>query len=65
MGCRRPVNNFGLPGWSPVVGDWNGDGEGSKLGVYKDGSWYLDSNGDGAFGSGDSVYTFGLPGGHR
>jgi hypothetical protein len=56
------VNNFGLPGWTPIVGDWNGDRKGTKLGVYKDGSWYLDTNGDGAFGSGDSVYTFGLPG---
>jgi len=33
----------------------------TKIGVYKDGVWYLDTNGDGAFNTGDSVYSFGLP----
>jgi len=55
------VYSFGLPGWSSVVGDWNGDGK-TETGVYKDSIWYLDTNGNGAFGSGDSVYSFGLPG---
>ena len=48
--------------WTPIVGDWNPSIPGTKVGVYKDGVWYLDTNGDGAFNSGDSVYSFGLPG---
>ena len=32
----------------------------SKIGVYQNGAWYLDSNGDGEFNTGDSVYSFGL-----
>jgi hypothetical protein len=55
------VNGFGLPGWTPVVGDWQGTGI-SSIGVYKDGAWYLDTNGDGAFNAGDSVCSFGLAG---
>ena len=53
------VYSFGLATWSPVLGDWDGDGK-KEIGVYKDGSWYLDTNGDGAFNTGDSVYSFGL-----
>ena len=34
----------------------------SKIGVYQNGAWYLDKNGDGEFNTGDSVYSFGLPG---
>ncbi|MCW5983449.1 MAG: hypothetical protein KIT09_35480 [Bryobacteraceae bacterium] len=37
---------FGWPGAEPVLGDWNGDGR-TKIGVFKDGVWYLDYNGDG------------------
>jgi hypothetical protein len=29
-----------------VVGDWNGDGH-KKIGVYRNGTWYLDYNGNG------------------
>jgi hypothetical protein len=50
-----------LSGWTPIVGDWNGLGK-TEIGVYKDGVWYLDTNGDGVFNAGDSVYSFGLPG---
>ena len=53
--------SFGLPTWSSVVGDWNGLGK-TEIGVYKDGSWYLDTNGDGAFGSGDKGNSFGQSG---
>ena len=30
-----------------------------KIGIYKNGMWYLDNSGNGAWGSGDSVYSFG------
>ncbi len=46
----------------PVVGDWNGDGR-TKIGFYNNGSWALDTNGNGTFdgvGVGqDSFYGFG------
>ncbi len=32
----------------PVVGDWNGDGS-TKIGIYRQGYWYLDLNGNGAW----------------
>jgi sugar lactone lactonase YvrE len=50
---------WGGAGVTPVVGDWNGDGS-SKVGLYYQGFWYLDYNGDGVFESGtDKVYYFG------
>ena len=36
---------FGLAGDIPVVGDWNGDGR-TKIGVFRNGIWYLDFNGN-------------------
>ncbi len=36
----------GLTGAVPVVGDWNGDGK-TKIGIYQNGYWYLDVNGNG------------------
>jgi len=46
----------------PVVGDWNGDGK-TKIGFYNNGSWALDTNGNGTFdGTGpgqDNFYGFG------
>ena len=44
-------STFGAPGWTSVVGDWNGDGK-TKVGVYKDGAWYLDYNGNGIWDTG-------------
>jgi hypothetical protein len=32
----------------PVVGDWNGNGT-TKIGIYRQGSWYLDRNGNGVW----------------
>ncbi len=40
------IDSFGWPGDLPVVGDWNGDGK-TKVGVFRNGSWYLDANGNG------------------
>ena len=45
------VYSFGAAGWTSVVGDWNGR-TGTKIGVYKDGVWYLDWNGNGAWDPG-------------
>ena len=53
---------FGATGWIPVMSDWNGDGK-TEVGVYKDGVWYLDRNGNGVWDAGtDSQYTFGATG---
>jgi virginiamycin B lyase len=62
------VFNFGLVGDTPVVGDWNGSGK-TKIGVVRqqaDGIaiWALDTNGDGVFDAGDSVFAFGQAGNH-
>jgi serine-aspartate repeat-containing protein C/D/E len=43
---------FGMVGSIPVVGDWNGDGQ-SDLGVYFEGEWFLDLNGNGQWDAGD------------
>ncbi|GEM_PF-1721907 len=50
----------GIPNARPVVGDWTGDGT-TKIGIYADGVWYLDMNGNGQWdGEGaDTRYTFG------
>jgi hypothetical protein len=57
-----PADRFlqwGIPGVIPVMGDWNGDGA-TKVGLYYQGFWYLDYNGDGVFEAGiDKVYYFG------
>ena len=37
---------FGINGGTIVSGDWNGDGR-TKTGVYKNGFWFLDYNGNG------------------
>src|SRR5262249_51635860 len=43
---------FGRPDATPVVGDWTGDGT-TKIGVFINGEWYLDLNGDGRWDEGD------------
>jgi hypothetical protein len=53
---------FGWPaaGVTPIVGDWNGDGR-AKIGIYYNGLWYLDYDGNGIWDGGvaDKAYTFG------
>ena len=56
------ANDFRQPGWTPLVGNWNGDATGTKIGVYKDGSWYLDTDGSGTWNGGDRANTFGAAG---
>jgi hypothetical protein len=60
----RYVTAFGLPGWTPVIGDWTGTGT-TKIGIYKEGTWYLDMNGNGVWDGASTdryVTAFGLPG---
>ncbi len=50
---------WGWPDSKVVVGDWNGDGHG-EVGVYQNGVWYLDYNGNGIFDPGvDRVFAWG------
>ena len=53
--------NFGSPGWTPVVGDWNNNGI-KKTEVTNGQQWYLDTTGNGAWDAGsDMAYNFGSP----
>ena len=62
MEYRRQGNLFGAHGWTSVLGDWNGDGK-TEIGIYKDGTWYLDYNGNGIWDTGiDRLNYFGTLG---
>ena len=61
-----PNFGLGLPNAQAVVGDWNGDGK-KEIGVFSNGSWYLDKNGNGQWdGTPTDIYIpnfgAGLPG---
>jgi hypothetical protein len=49
----KVIPNFGvgLPNAIPVTGDWNGSGT-TKIGVFSNGSWYFDMNGNGVWDGG-------------
>jgi hypothetical protein len=52
----------GLPDAIPVVGNWNGNGK-TTIGIYSDGAWYLDANGNGQWdgvAGGDELFYFGV-----
>ncbi|GFE57550.1 hypothetical protein [Geobacter sp. AOG1] len=52
----------GLSGAVPVTVDWNGSGT-SKIGVFADGTWYLNMDDNGTWDSATNVmFTFGTPG---
>ncbi len=55
------VFHYGTPVDTPVTGDWNGDGV-RQIGVFHDGQWNLDTNGDGRFTEVDAAFTFGQAG---
>ncbi len=48
---------FGMAGDIPVVADWNGNGK-TKIGVFRNGYWYLEMVGNGAW---DSVVDVSAP----
>jgi DNA-binding beta-propeller fold protein YncE len=54
-------DNFGAPGWTPVVGDWNGQGK-DEIGASNGEYWYLDTNGLGYWTAGDQYDNFGVAG---
>ena len=55
------VFQFGTKGDLAVVGDWNGDGI-YTIGIFRDGVWFLDIDGDGRWSEGDVVVEYGRPG---
>ncbi len=60
---NAPLGGFGVAGDIPVTGDWNGDGT-TKIGVYSNGTWFVDWNGSGAWDGEptDKTATFGFAG---
>lgn len=55
------VFHYGVPTDAPVTGDWNGDGI-RQIGVFHEGQWNLDLDGDGRFTNVDAVANFGQAG---
>ena len=58
-----PNFGVGLPNVMPVTGDWNGTGV-TRIGVFTNGTWYVDMNGSGVWGPGDVMmanFGVGLP----
>lgn len=55
------VFHYGTPGDVPVTGDWNGEGI-RTIGVFRDGQWTLDTNGDGRFDESDRTVMLGQAG---
>ena len=64
LGIDESVHVFGRAGDQPVAGDWTGSGV-TRIGVFRDGVWYLDVNNNGKWDGpegGDALYYFGLRG---
>ena len=55
------MHQFGREGDVPVVGDWAGKGK-TWIGVYRDGKWILDTNGNGEMDAHDRVFELGAAG---
>jgi hypothetical protein len=55
------VYSFGAAGDIPVSGDWTGTGV-RRIGSFRNGTWYLDINGNGVFDAGDQTVVFGQAG---
>ncbi|MCC6124777.1 MAG: hypothetical protein IT426_07445 [Pirellulales bacterium] len=55
------VFEFGAAGDRAVVGDWTGTGI-KKIGIFRDGTWYLDIDGDGRWSAADAMVHFGREG---
>ena len=57
----KPHVVFGIPGAIPVVGDWNGDGK-SEIGLFYNGEWFLDLNGNRKWDAEDLWAKLGMEG---
>lgn len=55
------VFSYGQAGDIPVAGDWTGTGV-KRIGVFRNGLWILDTNGDGVLNAGDKLVSFGQAG---
>jgi len=55
------VFHYGLAIDYPVTGDWNGDGIAS-VGVFRDGRWHIDLDGNGRWSANDEMHHFGQSG---
>jgi hypothetical protein len=55
------VFQFGGASDVPIAGDWNGDGIRS-VGIFRNGKWHFDMDGDGRWSEGDQVAQFGQEG---
>jgi len=55
------TGSFGSTGDRAIAADWDGTGK-KRIGVFHNGSWLLDINGDGVFDAGDKTVAFGQAG---
>ena len=55
------VFRYGAGAQLPVTGDWSGDGI-KNIGVFQDGRWRLDADGDGRWSEHDRAFEYGQPG---
>jgi len=55
------VHTYGQAGDIPVYGDWTGSGV-KRIGIFRNGTWILDTNNDGILNAGDQVVSFGQAG---
>ncbi len=55
------VFRYGDQKFVPLAGDWNGDGV-TNIGIFHEGKWYLDADGDGRWSASDVEITLGQPG---
>jgi hypothetical protein len=60
-GAPVGVSTFGQAGDIPLVADWDGTGV-KRLGVFRNGMWLLDTNGNGVLDPADKTVAFGQAG---
>ncbi len=54
--------NYGAPGDLPVAGKWSGANQPDRVGIFRNGLWVTDSNGDGIWEPDDFAFWFGATG---
>lgn len=53
---------YGGIGDLPAISKWSGADQPDRVGVYRNGLWIVDSNGDGNWEPSDTAFFFGIPG---